>query len=241
MTCWIVFGQLLSFIFEKVPQDQGGASRLLKFIKTVSPEGRHNALLIGAFIISAYFSIAAMIAVPWMEQEKGPKELEESRIKQLADVKGIQEGLKEHFPDLGKANPFEAIEEQTIILPKLKDETLLEQWRSLISRLKIDREFCKQSRDSAISQVNPFLGQAWARILKSEASAIRKFKEEMGSMGTQEQEKYFRDIMEWHRLNIGDIESKVQQVQSNLIRYEEALKAYAVGYKNYWSCRRGIC
>jgi hypothetical protein len=69
---WVIAGSLLSAAGangEAMPSGVRG-NRLSQYIKAMSAAQRHGIVLTTVFLIGAYLSIAAIVAIPWLHEEK---------------------------------------------------------------------------------------------------------------------------------------------------------------------------
>ncbi len=67
LALWCVLGQMLSAA-PATPGREEGSTRLGQFLRELSPLQRHRLVLGGVLLVSAYLSIAAMVAIPWLQQ-----------------------------------------------------------------------------------------------------------------------------------------------------------------------------
>lgn len=69
---WVIAGRLLSAAVNSdgMPSSGVGGNRLSQYIKAMSAAQRHGIVLTTVFLIGAYLSIAAIVAIPWLHEEK---------------------------------------------------------------------------------------------------------------------------------------------------------------------------
>jgi hypothetical protein len=72
LAIWVVVGSLLSTAVPVQGETPSvvGASRLYQYVKAMSAAQRHGIVLTTVFLIGAYLSIAAIVAIPWLHEEK---------------------------------------------------------------------------------------------------------------------------------------------------------------------------
>jgi hypothetical protein len=233
IACWIIVGQLIDFIIAKEPSQSERNWRLSQFFGRINPSTRQNILLMVVFIISGYLSIAAIVAIPWMAQGNVPKEIEESRVNELKILKGTQKEFEDRFNDFGDANPFEAIEENSIPSQEFKNQKLNDRWRDLVNYVTNEINFYKRKRADTIEKWKPFRQKAWERMQELEQSAINSFKSQIKYMGIPEQEYYFREVFNWHSWNVAEIIETVKDIRSQIIRNDGVLSKFSKFYKDY--------
>ena len=72
LALWVVIGHLLSAAVPAGGETTAvaGASRLYQHIRAMSAAQRHGIVLTMVFLLGAYLSIAAIVAIPWLHEEK---------------------------------------------------------------------------------------------------------------------------------------------------------------------------
>lgn len=89
LALWIIIGQWLSSSHAEAQEPSGEktlGNRIVRYYHSLSDTKRHNILLSIIFIVSAYLSMAAIIAIPSLKQGAIPQELQtknlETRLKE---------------------------------------------------------------------------------------------------------------------------------------------------------------
>jgi hypothetical protein len=233
LALWVIVGQLLDLVLETAPQGQLSKGRLIGFFERLPQATRQNLLLAAIFVVSAYLSIAAMVAIPWLKEGQAAADFSQEKRQQLQEALGTEEKFKQSFGGDYAANPFAALADSALPQPQgsFANDTLKAHWENLLRNTK-------QARDNNIAQRQPILAkwetfrqEVWSRKEKLMQSAVSGFESKRSTMGTQEQDFYFSEIYKWYRENLGELDGRLSRAQLLLVVRDGSWKSWAENVK----------
>lgn len=239
LSAWILIGQLLS------PSDAVSTtstqslknSRLVSYFHNLSSATRQNILLSVIFILSAYLSITAIAAIPWLLQVESSEVLNRDRLQQRLDGTILtQIEFDQKFPQdyLRSFDPF------VVLLPLLEIDTDSLQrehvamklpdrykinWDQRIQQSKEEVNSLKKRRDDVINRWNQYrkaVSDKQQGLLKE---ALDNFETDLLSpMSTQERIFYFQEIDKWFKQRISSLHTNLSQFMAYIEDCDERLK-----------------
>lgn len=211
---WAVAGHLLS---SAVPSDNGTItgfeeSRLVRYFKSISEKQRYGIILASVFLIAAYLSIAAIVAIPWLHEEQIPQGLSRENLEKM---------LNNILPTSSTQ-----LEERLHGMPALDDDPLtplseaLTQLSSretegetfMLSFLSQDVADSKAARNKAISQCRQMPAEIMNRAAQIRMTALNSFDVETATLMSNMERSYFiREIQRTVSSDYSVIENKFQE------------------------------
>ncbi len=237
LALWVVVGQLFDLVFSATPKDQLGTGRLVGFYKGLPLTTRQNILLAAIFLVSAYLSIAAMVAIPWIKEGQAAADISQERQQQLKEVLGTEEKFKQSFGGDYVNKPFAVLSDS--LLPQSKNSFALDtlgalktRWESLVQETKRVRDDYIVQRNQLLTKWQSFRQEAWSRKEKLLQAAISGFENKKRAMGTQEQEFYFQEISNWYRGNLSELDRRLLNAYLFIVARDDGWEAWAESTKN---------
>ena len=190
---WIVAGNLLSSAVAQGGDAPAGmdGNRLSQYLKSMSPSQQHGMVLTGVFLIGAYLSIAAIVAIPWLHEEKVSPGLSREALEKIID--GI----------LPTATPVDS----SLIggaLPNPQEDPLAKLSQFLESRPKPAQSFDgaayslalaindgREARSKALSKYQRMPGDIAQRVGQMRQAAISAFELETATLMSNQERGYF--------------------------------------------------
>src|SRR5215467_5505018 len=104
---WILVARLTEGVFTGT-HVEGVAKRFRAYLGTLTPVARNNAALFTILFVGCYLSIAAIVAIPWLQQTNVPTEIDAEHLNAALKEAGLsQTQFDEQFPkELRDSNPF---------------------------------------------------------------------------------------------------------------------------------------
>lgn len=235
LALWVVVGQLLDLVLEAAPQNQLSKGKLISFYQSLSQTTRQNILLTGLFLMSAYLSIAAMVAIPWLKESEAGASSSEVIQTQLQEALGTEEKFKQSFGGNYTADPFSTLSDSA--LPRTNDElvnandTLKTHWESLLQDTKKARDEDIAQRNQILAKWETFRQEVWSRKEKLLQAAVSGFESKKRILGTQEQDFYFREVYAWYRSNLDELDRRLSKAQFFIIARDGSWKIWAENVK----------
>jgi len=209
LALWVILGQVFDLLLETTPKNQMSLGKVSDFFTRLPRQTRQNILLAVIFLVSAYLSIAAMVAIPWLKEgEAGAASTRDIRT-QLQEALGDQEKFKQSYGRDDAVDPFAALADSVMPQGSFANDTLKTHWEGLLQETKRVRDNYSGQRQQVLAKWQNFLQEVWARKEKLLQEGAGEFESKKRAMGTQEQDFYFREILTWYRLNLDELDKRV--------------------------------
>jgi hypothetical protein len=233
LALWVVAGQLLDLVLETAPQGQLGKGKLIGFFERLPKSTRQNLLLAVVFLVSAYLSIAAMVAIPWLKEGQGAADFSQEKRQQLQEALGTEEKFKQSFGGDYAVDPFAVLADSTLPQPQggFANDTLTTHWENLLLETKQVRDNNIAQRQPILARWETFRQEVWSRKEKLMQAAVSGFESKKNAMGIQEQDFYFREVYTWYRDNLDDLDRRLSKVQFFVIARDGIWKSWAENVK----------
>jgi len=219
---WVIIGQLLGFILEQESKQQDSPRRLVGLIQKIKPVTRQHVWLTLVFIISAYLSMASIIAIPWLKQ--GDYQFQTDWTESLQGIVGTRDNFYQRFGDNYSRNPFDSLADSFFVAQLAQDSSA--QWQKLVNKVKYDRKKLNGVRADLIKEWQQYRDEIWKQNEKLLNAAINNFRDNMSMMGPQEQNYYFREISRWLR-------SRVERINNFLSSYQAVIERYDAKFESW--------
>lgn len=233
LALWVVVGQLLDLVLEAAPQGQLSKGKLISFYQNLSQTTRQNLLLAVIFVLSAYLSIAAMVAIPWLKEGQAAADFGQEKRQQLQEALGTEEKFKQSFGGDYTADPFAALADTALPQPSngFVNDTVKTHWENLLRDTKRARDNYIAQRQPIWAKWQTFRQEVWSRKEKLMQSAVSGFESKKSTMGTQEQDFYFSEVYKWYRENLGELDERLSRAQLFLVVSDGSRKSWAENVK----------
>jgi hypothetical protein len=215
LALWAIIGRALSAATEQ-PDPSGesrpGQLRISAFVQKLSPYQRHQLLLGGVLALSAYLSITAIVAIPWLQDTGATDSHSKERlIKSLQAHTVDQVDFDKRYPvlqlDDQSANPFSGIqaelEKAEQRLKQIKDlPTHQDGARNLSARVAILKgqllRVQNKRKDLVVNwDAHKRSVKQWVERLSN--STVNSFESETSSpMAGPQRRAYFRELEQWY-------------------------------------------
>jgi hypothetical protein len=194
---WILAGNLLSAAGSSSSVSTAGlsGSRLSRFIKSMTATQQHGVVLIAVFLLGAYLSIAAIVAIPWLHEEKvSPGLTQESLVKMLNSI------LPVATPGDSLAQGDTAAREDPLapLADYLKDETKTKRLApETVTALQAVVRDSKTARAGAVLRLQQIPQEISRRVAQMRQAAMSAFELETATlMSNQERGSFMRQIQQ---------------------------------------------
>lgn len=234
LALWVIAGQLISLVLEAAPQGQLSKGRLIGFFERLPQATRQNLLLAVVFVISAYLSIAAMVAIPWLKEGQAAADFSQEKRQQLHEVLGTEEKFKQSFGGEYTADPFAVLADSALPLPPsaFVNDTVRTHWQGLLQETQRVRDSYIAQRQPMLAKWETFRREVWSRKEKLMQSAVSGFESKKSTMGMQEQDFYFREIYTWYRDNLDELDRRLSRAQLFIVVRDGSWKSWAENVKS---------
>ena len=226
---WVFLGQMLSTGGHELRTDDPTSRRirLFGYFQNLSEHQRHSLLLATVFAMGAYLSIAAIVAIPWLQEDKLPQNLTLENLQHILRG-GIQkqENFDKDFPaNLGETedplNPL--VKALELIHPDPKDGLRPEGSFDLkVVRLAVEES--RANRKAGLELWKQFRDNVRQKQDKIVSDALTTFETEILSpMSTQERVLFFRDIQRAVLSNLSEMQMALQDCMRSVTGTDEQL------------------
>lgn len=225
---WVIVGQTLTFFFEEAPGAEDKKKKFPGFLADFKPATRQNFLLTLVFIASGYLSIAAMVAIPWLEEGGSEDTDRQNRVERLKQVTGTEESFNAMFPEYDDTlqDPLSGLNEAYFTSLVVTNAKLNDKWNELTKIVKEKRDELQKQRKDRLDSWNKLKSDAWSRIIESETMANAEFDRNSLDMGVRERKSYFQEIASWHRSNVRSYKNFLRETRSSIQTYEKNIEKW---------------
>jgi hypothetical protein len=193
---WAVMGNLLSatIVTSDGTQISYGESRLSRYIKALSAKQRYGIFLASVLMIGSYLSIAAIVAIPWLQEEKAAPGLNQANLEKmlggiLPSTSAPLEERQRNLPSLNE-DPLAQLSE---FISKNSSPANGNEYMWLVLNQAIADS--KESRNKAITEFRQMPAKIMQHTEKMRQSALSAFEMETATpMSTQERSYFVREI-----------------------------------------------
>jgi hypothetical protein len=244
LVVWAVAGQVLSS--SQVGQQLATSnpvegSRLAAYFRALSAEKRHNFSLFLLFLFSTYLSIAAIVAVPWLQEKELPVTLNKERLQQtlqgslLPDAdfdKRFQQNYRSNIDPFSKLAPLLNLTadslERSVTPPSKLPVDFKNAWDNKIRQINDETEGLRKRRSEIIEGWNQFRNDVRQYEQSLLSTALSNFETDMLSpMSTQERVYYFQEVDRWFRESLGALQRSLAKCMSYIETRDQLLTALA--------------
>jgi hypothetical protein len=234
LACWAVLGNLMSTAVP--PGDltgaQSGENRLIGLLKALSTTQRYGIVLTTVFLLGAYLSIAAIVAIPWLHEERVPPALNrESLEKTLTGILPTPAQLEERLRSVPVANesPLAPLSAYLSTLPKSAGVSAPYGMTTLNAAIA-DTE---NIRANAIAQVRRMPAEIARKGLQMIQTALGAFDVETASpMSSQERGFFLKEIQRSISSDVGAMESTLSNCVASISDTDKRLREIALGTRS---------
>ena len=178
------------------------------------PDGfRANAPLTALLLVGVYLSIAAIVAIPWMQEDRSPAQLAESQLEQRLQSSSLSSAkLEEQYPMRYGADgdPLTALEENLSAVT-LPDDAAKK--RIAAGWVRQVRRQLSRFRDREKRLLNDWQSFRQEVVLELEAMQRRALDQfslsHIGTSASQDKADHFLRITEWYRANVRNSERQL--------------------------------
>jgi hypothetical protein len=217
LALWTIVGRLLSTPEGATPAGAPQLSqvRLITYLRNLSEQQRRNLWLGLVFFAGIYLSIAAIVAIPWLQEDKAPQSLTREKLEKALQTlvpktdDTYVAAVTAQTPQ--PLDPLAQLEETLNQTIKRLDETkdvklswnqtrIIEDARQTISFVKTGRTELQERQ----KQLRNDIRQRQSQIVNE---ALNAFDSEMLSpMSTQERALFFRDIQRSTQYQVAEMQ-----------------------------------
>jgi hypothetical protein len=212
LAIWVLAGHLLSTAdpLPKETASMAGASRLYRYIKALSPAHRHGIVLTCVFLTGAYLSIAAIVAIPWMHEEKPLSGLSREGLEKILDgilSSAVQPAAPANTVPVVPDDPFAPLSEYLANRAKTTNA-----FDPIAFQLNVTIANGKEARAKGVGRLQQMPAQISKRAAQMKQAAMSAFDLETATLMSNQERGYF--MKEIQRSVSADLQ-KLEAAQSN--------------------------
>jgi len=240
---WVLATRLLEGLFTGA--ESGLGRRIRSYFAGMTPTRKNNAALAAIIALGCYLTIAAITAVPWLQQTAAPAEIDTSH---LTDALKALQINKDQFntdypPDLPDTDPFKSLHAVLASSsasasatpsptptptgipapPRATTNDTVQKANEILSAMEADRKFIRSKwgtlRQRALSQQDDL-----QTTLSQEFNV-----ENIGRVGTQEKARYFGQVLDFYQFEIRNIKIQLSNCR-DLIQRSDSDYSNAASY-----------
>jgi len=215
---WVIIGNLLSGPRGEAPRSGAGWNqvRLISYWRGLSDRQRRNVGIGAVFFVGIYLSIAAIVAIPWLNEEKVPQNITREQLQKALQPFIPQATAAADTKPAALPDPFQTVSDIIDERTK-KGEELPEQVWMQLRDVRSSVEFAKRKREFALAQARTLRDEVARRNGEIVNEALAAFDAEMLSpMSGQERVVFFRDILR-------SVQSQVSNMRLALAECERSI------------------
>jgi len=231
LAIWAALGNLFS---ATVAEDGTGAAsarnRLLGYIQSLSTAQRYGIVLTAVFLFGAYLSIAAIVAIPWLHEDRVAPALSRENLEKM--LTGIlpqsPEHLDEHLRNIPVVNVNPLAPLNDYLAKRSKSTSMSDIY--LLSALQQAIADSEDARARAINQARSMPAEIVRRAAEMRRAALSAFDLETASpMSVQERGHFVREIQRSVSSDFGLLERTLRSCVTAIGESEKRLREVAHG------------
>lgn len=229
LAIWAVMGNLLSAVATAQDETQSdlSMSRLHRYVQTMSSAQRHGIVLATAFLLGTYLSIAAIVAIPWLHEEKVSPGLSRDSLEKM--LNGILPSASTQLDDLlHRVSPTQ--EDPLAPLTKYVSERPVsaDTYYPLSWMLNDAIADSKNVRSKAIEQLKQMPTEIMQRAAKMRQEAMSAFDLATATpMSSLERSYFIREIQSSVSSDYAELERTLKTCASAFIETDKEFRAIA--------------
>ena len=237
LALWVLIGQLLSATADGTPGQ--AMPRWQAIVRSLSEERKYAIALSTVFGIGVYLSIAAIVAIPWLIEDRAVQGPTRDTLQKALEYRMMKpEVFESEFPaTLGDKNPLEAVEKKVASLESSASSDRKDSAAILLAAALDEARM-------ALSQIATSRGQLlddWKQVRRNVfddqrrvvSGALSAFETEIQSgMSGQERVAFYRDVQRTASAQIDQLFMQARDCRrmvSEMDRYLEKVVAVDMG------------
>jgi hypothetical protein len=238
LALWVIVGQLLSPPAGAAAAGAQGTGpvRLISYFQKLDDPQRRYLWIALVFLAGIYLSIAAIVAIPWLQEDKAPQNLTRERLEKalLTLVPKVDEA--EAAPVSAPPDPLVQLDAALQQFSKRLEtqsadadaEARARERAMMIEDIRQSVNYTRLGRDGIHDRWRQLREQVRQRRGQVVNEALNAFEAEMLSpMSAQERAFFFRDIQRSVQNQVADMQRAVQECVRTVSEADKQVEAFA--------------